>query len=91
MGWIKENKNDCKRATFLIEKQLETDLSFAEKTKLKFHLYGCSWCRMYQQQSESLHLVIANLLRRQFTKAKVMPQNFKNKLKNLITDKLKEN
>lgn len=91
MGWIKENRNDCKRATFLIEKQQETALSFSEKIKLKVHLYGCSWCKTYGQQSKSMHLIIANFFNQPLTKPKVLQEDFKNKLKILITDKLKEN
>jgi hypothetical protein len=91
MSWMKENKNDCKKATFLIEKQQETTLSFVEKTKLKLHLYGCSWCRIYEQQSEKMNSAIANLFHYPSAKAKVMEESYKNKLKNLIIDKLKEN
>ncbi len=91
MGWIKQNKNDCKRATFLMEKQQEVALNFSEKIKLKAHLYGCSWCKTYGQQSKNLHLMIANFFHQPFSKPEGLPENFKNKLKTLITDKLKEN
>ena len=91
MRWIKENRNDCKSATFLIEKQQVTALTFSEKIKLKVHLYGCSWCETYGRQSKSMHLIIANFFNQTLTKPKVLQEDFKNKLKILITDKLKEN
>lgn len=90
MAWIAANKTDCKRATFLIEKQQYRSLSMGEQIKLKLHLYGCSWCRTYQQQSENMQVMIARLFRDQLVKPKVLSKNYKNQLKTLIIDKLKE-
>lgn len=90
MAYIAANKTDCKRATFLIEKQQYTPLSMGEQIKLKLHLRGCSWCRTYQQQSENIQLMLARLFRDQLVRPKILSKNYKYQLKTLIIDKLKE-
>jgi predicted anti-sigma-YlaC factor YlaD len=41
----------CLRATELVSKSLETELSSREKFALRFHLSICTWCRRYRKQA----------------------------------------
>ncbi len=42
---------NCEKATFLIEKQQVSKISFIEIIFLKIHLAVCSVCRIYKRQS----------------------------------------
>lgn len=53
---------NCRKATFLIEKKQDTALTGREKLELKFHLAGCTICRIYQQQS----ILINNMMQKLF-------------------------
>lgn len=90
MGWINKNRNDCKKATFLMEKQQQVTLGFGAQIKLRMHLYGCSWCRTYQQQSKVMQQLIKNVFDDQLIKPKGLRDKYKGELKELITNKLKE-
>ena len=90
MGWLEKNKKDCKQATFLIEKQQQVALDLGERIKLKIHLYNCSWCKTYQQQSKNMQLMIVKLFNDQLAKPIALQDQYKNTLKSLITNKLKE-
>lgn len=51
MNELKKTRNNCCKATLLIEKQQITRLTLAEKLALRLHLIGCTACRIYKQQS----------------------------------------
>lgn len=61
---------NCEKATFLIEKQQASKLSFIEILFLKIHLAGCSVCRIYKRQS-----VIINQLAHKLFHAPAHPQS----------------
>lgn len=42
----------CRKATELIEKELDYKLSILEKIQLYMHTHMCDACRHYQQQSQ---------------------------------------
>lgn len=44
----------CTKATYLIEKQLHTKLSFIEQIQLRIHLSMCSYCSNYSKKAELL-------------------------------------
>lgn len=44
----------CDQATFLIDKEQYTPLSFKEKFDLRLHLITCKFCRLYKVES---HLI----------------------------------
>lgn len=44
----------CTKATYLIEKQLHTKLSFIEQIQLRIHLSMCSYCSNYSKKAEFL-------------------------------------
>ena len=45
---------NCEQATYLIDKEQYTSLSFKEKFDLNFHLMTCKFCRLYEVES---HLI----------------------------------
>lgn len=82
------NKNDCKKASFLIEKQMHTSLKFAEQIALRLHLFGCSWCKTYQHQSKTIEQTMIGILNNQSEKK--LSANFKKQLHIMITENLKK-
>ena len=72
---------NCRKATLLIEKKQEIELTAREKMELQLHLAGCYICRVYEQQS-----VLINLMMRQILK----PQQDEVKLDNTFKERLKE-
>lgn len=54
-------RNNCKKATFLIDKKHVEGINVIQKIELHIHLTGCSLCRLYDNQSR-----IINDLIRQF-------------------------
>lgn len=55
----------CIKATELIEKKFNFELSFTEKLKLKMHTSMCNACKLYEKQSEIIEDGIARHLKRQ--------------------------
>jgi hypothetical protein len=41
----------CDKATFLLTKAEYTPLSFLDRMRLKIHLMGCEFCRLYQKHN----------------------------------------
>lgn len=89
MNWINENKRDCKKATFLIEKGMHIPLRFTEQLQLKLHLYTCSWCKTYQKQSKHIQQMMSQVFH-QGRSRKELDQQFKQQLQTLILSKLKD-
>ncbi|QEM80790.1 zf-HC2 domain-containing protein [Halomonas binhaiensis] len=46
---------DCKAATRLMSKQLDTPLTSRERLTLRFHLLLCGACRRCEKQFQLLH------------------------------------
>lgn len=81
---------NCRKATFLIEKKQGTTLTGREKLELKFHLAGCSICRIYQQQS----ILINNMMQKLFKAAPdelKLDTSFRTNLQQSINDRLTNN
>lgn len=53
---------NCKEATFLIEKKQICKITFKEQFKLRFHLIGCSICRIFLKQSVTINRMVNNFL-----------------------------
>ncbi len=60
---IKKIAYNCKKATFLIEKQQIGSISSKEKIELKIHLKGCSICVRFMQQSSLINQMASKLLK----------------------------
>ncbi len=49
---------NCKEATFLYSKSLETKLHFANKFRLKIHLMMCKHCRHFSHQVKEIETIV---------------------------------
>lgn len=75
----------CIKATELIEKKFNFELSLTEKLKLKMHTSMCNACKLYEKQSEIIEDGIARHLKNQTEHVDV------EELKKRITVLLSEN
>lgn len=81
---------NCRKATLLIEKKQEIELTAREKMELNIHLAGCYICRVYEQQS----ILINNMMRQMFKAQEgevKLDNGFKEQLKKKIATKLEKN
>jgi hypothetical protein len=58
---LKQISYNCKHATFLIEKKLIGKITLREQFALKFHLAGCSVCRIFLKQSLTINRMVKSL------------------------------
>lgn len=58
---LRRIQNDCRKATFLIEKKQLSSLTLREKWELRIHLAGCSICRIFEQQSKMINAMVHGL------------------------------
>jgi len=82
--------DNCKHATFLIEKKLIQPLSLRERIFLKLHLVGCDVCKRYQRQSGKINEMIRQLFNAPNKDVK-LDDNFKKELQDRIEEELKKN
>lgn len=87
MGPIKKIAYNCRKATFLIEKQQISSITLREKIELKIHLAGCSICKIFQQQSMLINKMVGKHLADQH-KDLVLDRDFKARLQQKISEKL---
>ena len=85
---LKKIANNCKKATYLIEKKLTDRISFLEELELKIHLTGCSVCRTFEKQSVLINRMVKELFHGQSQEEKVLDEQFKADLQNQIEQKL---
>ncbi len=91
MGWYKKISNNCKKATFLIDKRNLDGVNPVQHIELRIHLMGCSFCRLYDKQS-----LIINHFVRQFKQSGLpeelrLNEKFKKDLGEIISQQLKNN
>lgn len=55
---LKKIAYNCHKATFLIEKKKIGKISVKEQLELKYHLAGCSVCRLFEKQSMLIDLIV---------------------------------
>jgi hypothetical protein len=89
MGVIKKIQNDCRHATFLIEKRQHTTLAIKEWIQLAIHLSGCSICRLFQQQSRWINRMLHMLFHSTNGKESVLSEDFKQQMQQKIDERLK--
>ena len=80
---------NCRKATLLIEKKQEIELTAREKMELQLHLAGCYICRVYEQQSVLINVMIRQILKPQQDEVK-LDDAFKEQLKEKIAAKMNE-
>ncbi|MEJ5995068.1 hypothetical protein WG904_11625 [Pedobacter sp. Du54] len=87
MNALKRITYNCRKATFLIEKKNCGRISIKEELELKYHLMGCSVCRIFQQQS----MLINRMVKKQFfneTSTFELDSDFKERLSKRIADEV---
>jgi len=82
---------NCRKATFLIEKKQEEELTAREKMELKLHLAGCYICRVYEQQSMLINDLVKNLFNGDKPTGIKLDDDYKAQLQKKITEKIKKN
>ncbi|MFC0513702.1 hypothetical protein ACFFGT_05810 [Mucilaginibacter angelicae] len=89
---LKNIVNNCRKATWLIEKKQVGSITIREKSELKLHLVGCSECRMFEQQSIVINKLVHNLFNEpQVTRGIKLDDDFKKKMQDQIMEKLGKN
>lgn len=82
---------NCKKATFLIEKQQIGKITAREKLELKIHLTGCSICVTFMQQSAVINQMVRNLFHSSIHTEVKLDEVFKKELQKRIEDRLDKN
>ncbi|WPU99946.1 hypothetical protein SNE26_28460 [Mucilaginibacter sp. cycad4] len=81
---------NCKKATYLMEKQDIGKITLREKLELKIHLAGCRVCRVYQQQSTAINRMIKSMFHQPIAENIKLDDEFKNELQHLIDEQLEK-
>ncbi len=87
---LKKITYNCRKATFLIEKKNNGRISVKEELELKYHLAGCSVCRIFQQQSRLIDQMFKAHLFNDVIQIK-LDNNFKRILAKRIVDEMEVN
>jgi len=87
---LKKIAYNCKKATYLIEKQQIGKITLKEKLELKIHLTGCSICITFMQQSAVINQMARHLFQQDKTELK-LDEGFKKELQQRIDHKLDNN
>ncbi len=80
---------NCRKATYLIEKKQDEELTNREKLELKIHLAGCYICRVYEKQSVLINAMVKNLFASDYVGQLKLDDDYKEQLKKTIDDKIK--
>lgn len=63
MGTLKKTQYNCRQATFLIEKRMQSGITFREEIELRIHLMGCGVCVLYKKQSKIINDMVLQLFK----------------------------
>jgi hypothetical protein len=91
MGPLKKITHNCKKATFLIEKKLIGRITLREQLELRIHLFGCSVCRIYQNQTFKITEMIRQLFHNAVNSETKLDDEFKKDLQDRIEEELNKN
>ncbi|MEZ2443454.1 hypothetical protein AB6805_17140 [Chitinophaga sp. RCC_12] len=89
MNGLKKIAYNCRKATFLIEKQQIGRITLREKLELRIHLMGCSICKTFQQQSIIINQMVRNFFHSAGQAERKLDDKFKQELQKSIDDKLR--
>jgi len=87
---LKEIAYNCRKATFLIEKQEIGNITLREKMELKLHLAGCSICVTFMRQSVVINQMARKLFNPDSSELK-LDEGFKEQLQGRINNQLESN
>ena len=90
MGWYSKISNNCKKATFLIDKKNLEGIRFLQQMELRVHLAGCSICRLYQKQSQVIDKMVNNIYHHNASAEFALDEGFKEFLERIISKELKK-
>lgn len=88
MNGLKNTIYNCREATFLIEKKQLVPLTMRETLKLKIHLTGCSFCRLFQKQSIVINSAVHRLFSASVQQELKLDERFKNDMQSRIEEEL---
>jgi hypothetical protein len=91
MGPLKKITHNCHQATFLIEKKLIGRITLREEIELRIHLFGCSVCRIYQNQTKKITEMIRQLFADSSNSEKHLDDTFKKDMQDRIENELDKN
>lgn len=80
---------NCKKATFLIEKQQIGTITLKEKFELGLHLKGCEVCTIFRKQSTLINRFVKNLMLPDHHELK-LEDGYKEELQKRIDEQLKK-
>ena len=84
---LKKIAYNCRKATFLIEKQQIGKITLGEKLELKIHLSGCSICVTFMHQSAAINQMARKIFRSDQTEW-ILDEEFKERLQRRIEKQL---
>jgi hypothetical protein len=85
---LKKIAYNCKRATFLIEKQQFGSITLQQQLELKIHLAGCTVCICFMQQSIAINQMASKIFNASLDDHK-LDSSFMRQLQQRIDDKFK--
>jgi hypothetical protein len=81
---LKQISYNCRQATFLIEKKQTSKITLKEHFTLKFHLAGCSVCRIFLKQSLTINRMVKNFFHGNVAGNLTLDDHFKQNLEERI-------
>jgi hypothetical protein len=91
MGWYKKISNNCKKATFLTDKKNLEGINPIQNIELRIHLAGCSFCRLYDKQSQAINHLVAQFKRASLPLELRLNERLKKEMEEIINQQLKNN
>lgn len=88
MNKLQKIQYNCRKATFLIEKQLIGHITVREKMELQIHLVTCAICKTFQQQSLVINSMVKNLFNVSPGVGFRLDEKFKKDLQKRINEKI---
>lgn len=86
MNELKKILYNCKKATYLIEKQQIGHITLGQKIELKIHLTACSICKTFQRQSILINHMVKNIFNSENQPELKLDDKFKNHLQKRIDE-----
>jgi hypothetical protein len=88
MNRIKKIQQDCRGATYLIEKGQNTPLTPGERLRLFIHLSTCSVCRLFRRQSRLINQALRGLFQASASRTHSLDDNVKQAMQEKINRRL---
>jgi hypothetical protein len=83
-------RNNCRKATFLIDKKNLEGITVIRQIELHIHLTGCSLCRLYDKQSRMMNDLIRQLKQSDLKEVR-LNEAFKKSLHETLMVQVKKN